>query len=452
MALTISSARIISIANSEIIAPNENFTVEFVLTNGSSGPKHYDLDTLWLHCEFPHEFNGTQITAVVTISKLVGLNKSIDIEYNKSEIFTAVMTTTSSDSSIFKDLSDNNLRGMKGLTFSCEYYVITSSSWGKYSSDVSLSNAGAVLTRYNPSITIPALANDQLCKRCDDDGTPTDEGEYALISASASLGNSDGDSLFSASLQVYDESTSPASLYFEIDDTSVSGFTTALKTGFLDSTVLLDELVDASKKLSSDKQYHIYLYYKDSGAYEYAVRDFIMPRVFANIHMAGSGAGVAFGMYCTNTGASAASPTNALFECRYKSKFYDSATFEGGINGVTIYDNSQEVDTGGKWIDDKHIYRAVFSGTATVVDSDRKAKIGTLLKSPTAVLKIYGSANRTGGIFYSIPYINSNVSGSSLSAYVNANGDVYFVVGSGYTINSSNIMNYSIIVEYAASN
>ena len=62
-----------------------------------------------------------------------------------------------------------------------------------------------------------------------------------------------------------------------------------------------------------------------------------------NLHLAGSGYGVAVGMYSAGTQAA------PLFESGYPARFYE------GIEGVNVY-TGEEVNTGGKWIDGKTIY------------------------------------------------------------------------------------------------
>ena len=79
-----------------------------------------------------------------------------------------------------------------------------------------------------------------------------------------------------------------------------------------------------------------------------------LAKSFANLHLAGSGYGVAMGQYSTGTQA------EPRFECAYPALFY------AGIQGVTNH-AAAEVATGGRWVDGRPIYRlsGMYAGTLT---------------------------------------------------------------------------------------
>ena len=79
-----------------------------------------------------------------------------------------------------------------------------------------------------------------------------------------------------------------------------------------------------------------------------------LAKSFANLHLAGSGYGVAMGQYSTGTQA------EPRFEFAYPALFY------AGIQGVTNH-AAAEVATGGRWVDGRPIYRlsGMYAGTLT---------------------------------------------------------------------------------------
>ena len=79
-----------------------------------------------------------------------------------------------------------------------------------------------------------------------------------------------------------------------------------------------------------------------------------LAKSFANLHLAGSGYGVAMGQYSTGTQA------EPRFECAYPALFY------AGIQGVTNH-AAAEVATGGRWVDGRPIYRlsGMYAGPLT---------------------------------------------------------------------------------------
>ena len=448
MALTINSIEIQAGGQDTSIAPNDTVVITVNVTN-ETGYKIVSFDGGIFYSDtsttpLPTGRDVTTRTDNNTCNILNGATADVTITVSALDI----------NDGVFAWLTSHDMRGVLGLRLAFSYVVVYSGSSRERiaGQGASLPNVSAIMNRYSPSITIPS-DDEQMCKRCDDDGTLNDEGEYALLTAKVNLVSTPTSNQFAASLLVFDMSLpDPADRdtpILTIDDTSNPGFTSSLSTGVVDSDVLIDALVDNDLELSSNKEYSIVLYYDDG--YEFAVYPYSISRAFANIHLSGSGAGVAFGKYCKDTGASADHPEDALFECAYHAEFNNGITVVGGAKGANVYDDTQEVDTGDTWIDGNRIMRAVFSDELSSIDSSRIEVVGTLLKTPTAVLRIFGSAYRPGGIFYSLPYVNSSVSNSSLGVYVNsANGEVSLVVASGYAIDSSHKMGYSIIVEYAA--
>lgn len=78
--------------------------------------------------------------------------------------------------------------------------------------------------------------------------------------------------------------------------------------------------------------------------YDSGSRETILARAAVNFHLAGSGYGVAVGMYSSGTEEA------PLFECAYPARFY------AGIEGGTVKYSTDEVDTGNVWLNGKKIY------------------------------------------------------------------------------------------------
>ena len=116
-----------------------------------------------------------------------------------------------------------------------------------------------------------------------------------------------------------------------------------------------------------------------------------LSKSFANLHLAGSGAGVAVGQYSTGTQA------QPLFECAYPARFY------GGIEGVTNYAPG-ETATGGRWIDGRPIYRQTLMFPPLAWGGTAYASLGYAVSEIDAVISARGfSLGASSGFIKIIP-------------------------------------------------
>ena len=105
-----------------------------------------------------------------------------------------------------------------------------------------------------------------------------------------------------------------------------------------------------------------------------------IPRAFANVHLSGcTTGGVAFGKF---SGATEGSP---IFECEYP------ALFSAGINGVTNY-STDEVPTGGTWLDGKPIYRKIYTFSAVAGTNKTASGTGLPITGIDTVVRVEGMA------------------------------------------------------------
>ena len=144
-------------------------------------------------------------------------------------------------------------------------------------------------------------------------------------------------------------------------------------------------------------------------AYESATQAFTVARAFANMHLSGAATGgVAFGSFSSST------LNNPLFESRYPAIFYE------GIEGVTNY-AAAETLTGGKWTNDKPIYRQIFTLTTTATGLQTLGTISGL----DAVIKIEGTCKSSSN-WLPIVYAFTSSGGSTTQAraYVSLTGEV----------------------------
>lgn len=152
----------------------------------------------------------------------------------------------------------------------------------------------------------------------------------------------------------------------------------------------------------------------------------------ANFALAGSKYGASFG--CMPKGTE----DNPMLETAYP--FYAYA----GIEGVNNY-TAEEVNTGGRWIDGKPIYRYACEFYSTGVGN---ILIGGLPNRADKVLRIYGTFS-LGGAWY--PLSEANTGQSSYNAFplymVNTN-QIFMAVGSSL----AGAKNFNIILEYTKPN
>ena len=150
---------------------------------------------------------------------------------------------------------------------------------------------------------------------------------------------------------------------------------------------------------------------------------------WAALHLAGTGKGVAVGMYSSGT---ASSPK---FESAWP------ATFYGGIEGVTNY-VAAETPTGGTWIDGKPIYRQVVSFGA--VEAGTESPFSFYTPGLEAMISLRGMAV-LGNYAMPLPHVEENAA-RCIKALVSVSSTwswLYVGCGSGMSCDGG-----FVIVEY----
>lgn len=191
---------------------------------------------------------------------------------------------------------------------------------------------------YNPVIEKFSL------ERCID-GAPNDEGESLLTTMKVSMEN-----LGTAEQQLLDYQMKllTLKLYYaegeaattQAPSIDLTSHISELLTGVTDSAELITDT------FANTGNWNFLLVFGDD--YESAEAILSIPKAFANVHLSGrSTGGVAFGGFSTSEESA------PKFECHYPGYFY------GGIQGVNNY-STEEVKTGGTWIDGKPIYRKTY--------------------------------------------------------------------------------------------
>lgn len=180
----------------------------------------------------------------------------------------------------------------------------------------------------------PTVANFDL-ERCLN-GVPNDEGENLLTTLKLQVSEKARTELLTLKLH-YAEGEAATTQAPSID---LTPHISELLTGVTDSAELITDT------FANTGNWNFLLVFGDD--YESAGAVLSVPKAFANVHLSGkSTGGVAFGGFSTSEESS------PKLECYYPGYFY------GGIQGVNHY-STEEVKTGGTWIDGKPIYRKTY--------------------------------------------------------------------------------------------
>lgn len=214
--------------------------------------------------------------------------------------------------------------------------------------------------KYKPAITIFDAERSS-------GADPDDEGENLLATIGLSVSSEAKLEYLGLELRyrARGDSTSP---------TNVIDITSAM-TEALDNTILT--LINNLFEKNTD--WDVTLWFGDQ--YENATAAIVVSRAFANVHLSGaSTGGVCFG------GFSQATEGNPLFQCYYP------AEIKAGIKGGFTY-SLGEVNTGGRWIDDKFIFRRVVPVSLSVLNTRTEIAV---LPETEAVINTYGFVTRSG--------------------------------------------------------
>lgn len=260
----------------------------------------------------------------------------------------------------------------------------------------------------NPTITALDVV------RCLSDGTESDEGTYLLIKSLKLSINEDtsASAITTAEITV---GTITKTLSASVIEAALSsaGYAESVPDVF-DGEIFLNGTTYAGQLTIGT-------------AYETATQAFTVARAFANMHFSGADTGgVAFG------GFSSATSGNPLLESYYPAKFY------AGIEGVTNY-AAAETLTGGKWTNDKPIYRQIFTLTTTATGLQTLGTISGL----DAVIKIEGTCKSSSN-WLPIVYAFTSSGGSTTQAraYVSLTGEV------SASFSGSGSKTFTVIVYY----
>lgn len=207
------------------------------------------------------------------------------------------------------------------------------------------------------------------------DGVRNDEGVHVITSLK--VGISPEADISHATLKLYyADSTEPtlSSNYIDLTDkisTALAGVT--------------EDIEIIPNSFSNGVDWYLMLVFGDE--WESDRGYYSLPRAFANMHLSGQpNGGVCFG------GFSSATEKEPKLESYFPSYFY------GGISGVNLY-STEEVKTGGKWIDGKPIYRKTVSGRVTTTTGTAKAGVVGTIEDVDMPVGMYGIIDRDGAYF-----------------------------------------------------
>ena len=244
--------------------------------------------------------------------------------------------------------------------------------------------------------------------RCNSGGAADDEGQYAAVTLKLSIGNSAG--LSCAQCRLYYK----ANDYPEVGVSPYVDLTSRI-SALVSGVTLNTSILTGVWSLGSVWNFALVFIAGE----ETAIGTASMARGSTSFHISDDpGGGAAVGGFSTGTSAS------PKFESHVPAHFY------GGIDGVTIY-TSGEVNTGGKWIDGKPIYRYMldvqgsFKSATTV--------IGVLPSTVDVMVEIRGTFTRNDGGWRTIPYCYFGNQNWDICVYTDASGNVSLQAGSAYT-------------------
>lgn len=169
--------------------------------------------------------------------------------------------------------------------------------------------------------------------------TPDDEGERLMMTSQLAMSaHADPSQMFCRLYYANDADADMDDSYIDL-----AASVPALLAG------VTDDVSVVPRTFSNGSDWYFLLAFGDQ--YETAFAPASIALAFANMHLSGaSTGGAAFGRYSSSTEG------NPKLESAYPIFAY------GGIEGVTNYATG-EVNTGGRWVDGKPVYRSVLTGT-----------------------------------------------------------------------------------------
>ena len=246
-----------------------------------------------------------------------------------------------------------------------------------------------------------------------------DEGTGALLTAAGALGDDTWAASTLAEFYIGRDFVPTAANY-------THAVTVADPSAILNGGLSGDHAVFSGITFDAGSDYYVLMRLGDGAEWGEALA--LLPQAFANFHLSGTGAGVAFGKFSSSQ-AGPSNPAAALFECVYP------ATFENGIEGVNRY-SAAEMDTGGRWIDGKRIYRQVLQFTVTQTGA---AVTGATVQGFGGLVALRGFMVRSGSGNY-IPLNFFYSTSNYCSTHVTGTGDV--------VVNTTVGGDFVVVVEY----
>lgn len=183
-------------------------------------------------------------------------------------------------------------------------------------------------------------------------------------------------------------------LYYRDKATPVADPAAVNLTSLIPSALSGEIQTVISETLNKNADWDLVLWFGDQ--YESAAAAIVVSKSFANVHLSGaSTGGVCFGSFSKSTEG------NPLFECYYPARFFE------GIRGVNIF-STEEVATGGRWIDGKRIYRKTVSGSVSTTSGTAKTAVIATIADVAAVVNMFGIVDRGGSLFPIVLYAGDN--------------------------------------------
>lgn len=248
------------------------------------------------------------------------------------------------------------------------------------------------------------------------DGQPNDEGEDVLTTLKLTLSDDTKTDFMRLNLY-YAENDMPTE---ESPSVDLTARIPELLNGVVDSPDLI------FNSFSNASNWNFMLMFGDE--YENSGLRTGISKAFANVHLSGrKTGGVCLGGFSTSGNG------EPKFESHYPGYFYK------GIDGVNIF-VEDEIATGGRWIDNKPIYRRVISLPAVAADRTSTDAVATI-ENLDQMIDFYGMVQRTSGMWYPLSFrAMGNVAAYAVDVYVKQDGGVVLRTGTSTALNGGHMV------------